>query len=586
MKGLTLTEREQTRLQVLNGLVAHRIATHEAATILGLSERHTWRMLAAYRKEGAAALAHGNRGRRPRNAVAEEIRQRVITLARTRYEGFNHTHLTEILAEREGVALTRSTVRTILLSAGLPSPRYRRPPRHRYRRQRMPQEGMLLQLDGSYHAWLEDRGPWLTLLLAVDDATGTVPHGVFREREDTQGYFTLMKSIVTRHGIPLGVYTDRHSIFQSPDQRLKEVPATRAIMPTQCGRALRELGITQVFAHSPEAKGRVERANGTFQDRLVAELRLAGASTLKEANDVLSEFLPRYNTRFGVPPAQAGSAYRVPDAGLDLDGVLCLKERRRVAKDNTVQYHGRTLQLFPHSDRPSYAGARVEVQERLDGRILVSYRGTVLTPQEAPPLAASLRAQAYAVPKSAAPEDPEPPPPPIRKRPSPVTWYEDSELKRRHRELVVEGMERARQLGKRIGRPSVTERDGFPQRFAAVAERIGPGGLSLRRAAKELEIGFATLKRLLDAPMPPEATPAAQGSSFSPVHVKIVHHNKPVGKVAGGMGGCPPCPQASPLHQAASPNRDDASQMCRKEAQATAMSDEYAERAPRTTLLT
>ena len=321
----------------------------------------------------------------------------------------------------------------------------------------------------------------------------------------------------------------------------------------------------------------------------MAELRLAGASTPKEANDVLSEFLPRYNTRFGVPAAQAGSAFRVPDAGLDIDGVMCLKERRRVAKDNTVQYHGRTLQLFPHSDRPSYAGARVEVQERLDGRILVSYRGTVLTPQEAPPLAASLRAQAYAAPKSAAPEDPELPTPAIRKRPSPVTWYEDSELKRRHRELVMVGMERARQLGRRIGRPPVTERDGFPQRFAAVVERIGSGGLSLRRAAKELEIGFATLKRLLDAPMPPEATPAAynrEESSFSPVHVKIVHHNKPVGKVAGGMGGCPPCPRVSPRPQAASPTRNDSSHLCRKEAQSTGASDEYAGQAPRMMLLT
>ena len=265
MKGLTLTEREQTRLQVLNRLVAQRIATYEAATILGLSERHTWRMLAAYRKEGAAALAHGNRGRRPPNAVAEETRQRVITLSRTRYAGLNHTHLTEILAEREGVVLTRSTVRSILLSAGLPSPRYRRPPRHRHRRQRMPQEGMLLQLDGSYHAWLEERGPWLTLLLAVDDATGTVPYGVFREREDTHGYFMLLKGIIDRHGIPLGVYTDRHSVFQSPDQRLEGDSGTLDRKPTQCGRALRELGITQVFAHSPEAKGRVERANGTFQ---------------------------------------------------------------------------------------------------------------------------------------------------------------------------------------------------------------------------------------------------------------------------------------------------------------------------------
>ena len=201
------------------------------------------------------------------------------------------------MSEREGVVLSRSTVRSILLSAGLPSPRYRRPPRHRHRRHRMSQEGMLLQLDGSYHAWLEDRGSWLTLLLAVDDATGTVPYEVFREREDTQGYFELLEGIIARHGIPLGVYTDRHSVFQSPGQRLGEDSGTLGITPTQWGRALRELGVTQVFAHSPEAKGRVERANGTFQDRLVSELRLANAGTLEEANGVLSEFLPRFNAR-------------------------------------------------------------------------------------------------------------------------------------------------------------------------------------------------------------------------------------------------------------------------------------------------
>ena len=295
MKGLTLTQREQTRLQVLNRLVAQQLTTREAAAILGLSERHTWRMLAAYRKEGAAALAHGNRGRRPRNAVGAETRQKVTTLARTRYAGFNHTHLAEIMSEKEGVALSRSTVRSILLSAGLPSPRYRRPPRHRHRRQRMPQEGMLLQLDGSYHAWLEDRGPWFTLLLAVDDATGTAPYGVLREREDTHGYFELLEGIIARHGIPLGVYTDRHAVFQSPGQRLEKESGVLNITPTQWGRALREIGVTQVFAHSPEAKGRVERANGTFQDRLVSELRLANASTLEEANDVLRKFLPRFN---------------------------------------------------------------------------------------------------------------------------------------------------------------------------------------------------------------------------------------------------------------------------------------------------
>ena len=509
MKGLTLTQREQTRLQVLNRLVAQQLTTREAAAILGLSERHTWRMLAAYRKEGAAALAHGNRGRRPRNAVGEETRRKVIALAQARYAGFNHTHLAEIIAEREGMGLSRSTVRNILLSAGLPSSRYRRPPRHRHRRQRMPQEGMLLQLDGSYHAWLEDRGPWLTLLLAVDDATGTVPYGVLREREDTQGYFELLEGIIARHGIPLGVYTDRHAVFQSPGQRLDKESGALGITPTQWGRALRELGVTQVFAHSPEAKGRVERANGTFQDRLVSELRLANANTLEEANDVLSDFLPRFNARFGVPATQAGSVYRVLDSGLDIGGILCHKERRKVAKDNTVQYHGRSLQLFPHADRPSYAGARVEVQERLDGSLFVSYRGTALIPSEAPALAASLRAQTTAIQEAMSPAPEHTPewerqPSTLGKPSSPILWYEDSELKRRHRELVKEGMERARKQGKRIGRPSVTERDGFAERFTQVVERIGPGGLSRRQAASELDIGYATLKRLLDDGRPPE----------------------------------------------------------------------------------
>ena len=254
----------------------------------------------------------------------------------------------------------------------------------------------------------------------------------------------------------------------------------------------------------------MERANGTFQDRLVSELRLANAGTLEEANGVLSEFLPRFNARFGVPAAQAESAYRVPDAGLEIAGVLCHKERRRVAKDNTVQYQGRTLQLFPGAGRSSYAGARVEVQERLDGSLLVSYRGVALTPSEAPVLVASLQDQAGAIPKeiSPAPEqmpgwERQPSIPTLGKQSSPTIWYEDSKLKRRHRELAKVGMERARKRGKRIGRPPVTERDGFAERFIEVVERIGPGGLSRRQAARELDIGFATLKRLLEAGEPP-----------------------------------------------------------------------------------
>jgi len=144
------------------------------------------------------------------------VQAKIRALARERYQGVNHTHLTELLAEREGAVLSRSTVRRLLVDAGLPSPRHRRPPRHRCRRMRMPQEGMLLQVDGSHHRWLEDRGPWVTLLLAVDDATGTVPYALFWDREDTEGYFRLMTGIVQRRGIPLALYSDRHIVFRHP----------------------------------------------------------------------------------------------------------------------------------------------------------------------------------------------------------------------------------------------------------------------------------------------------------------------------------------------------------------------------------
>ncbi|MDA0988240.1 MAG: ISNCY family transposase, partial [Chloroflexi bacterium] len=224
------------------------------------------------------------------------IREKVIAVARDRYSGVNHTHMTELLAEREGLALSRSTVRRLLVGAGLPSPRYRRQPRRRMRRQRMPQEGMLLQLDGSHHAWLEERGPILCLLLAIDDATGTAPHALFQERETTKGYLLLMHGIVQKQGIPLAVYTDRHAAL-TPHRPASRDASPDPRKPTQVARALRELGVSQLFALSPEAKGRVERANGTFQDRLVAELWLAGASTMDEANRVLEAFLLKINQK-------------------------------------------------------------------------------------------------------------------------------------------------------------------------------------------------------------------------------------------------------------------------------------------------
>jgi len=517
MKGLTLTQREQGRLQTLNLVLEGKMGVGEAAYVLGLSERHTWRILSEYRKGGAAALGHGNRNRLPSNATSPIVKAQVIALACERYQGVNHSHLTELLEKREFISLSRSTVRRFLVDAGIPSPRHRRPPRHRYRRERMPQEGMLVQIDGSHHRWLEERGPWLTLILAVDDATGSVPYALFREQEDTAGYFQLMTGIIKGRGIPLALYSDRHTVFRHPvpvNDTVESLPLDKA-KPTQFGRAMRELGVTQVLAHSPEAKGRVERANGTFQDRLVSELRLSGASNINEANSFLEAFLPRFNERFGVPASDPEPAYRPVAPDLDVAAALCFKERRKVANDNTVQYKGQTIQIFPGNGRSSYARTHVEVQERLDGQLVVYYRGKIIVPGEASPLAISLRARANAALEngseemlsSSFPENEETEnDSAINKPQSRIIWYEDSEMKRIHRDLVKAGMEQARQRGKRIGRPRVTERPEFQQRFADVIQRIGPGRLSRRQAAKELSIGYATLKRLLDKQIQPADT--------------------------------------------------------------------------------
>ena len=281
-----MTQKEQTRLQVLNSLLAEHIALDQAAELMGVSPRHTRRILAAYQERGAAALAHGHRGRRPANAIPEATRSQVVHLARTVYEGANHTHLSELLSEREGVDMGRTTLRRILANAGLSSPRRRRPPKHRVRRQRMPREGMLIQLDGSYHPWLGEDGPQFTILFAVDDATGCVVNALFCDHENTSSYFLLMQGLLRRFGIPLALYTDRHPVFK---HKSEYQPAGT---PTQFGRAMAELGVQVIFALSPQAKGRVERTARTFQDRLITELRLARATTLEQARAVLKQFLP------------------------------------------------------------------------------------------------------------------------------------------------------------------------------------------------------------------------------------------------------------------------------------------------------
>ena len=254
----------------------------------------------------------------------------MVHLARTVYAGANHTHLSELLSEREGIG--RTTLRRILVNAGLSSPQRRRPPKHRVRRQRMPREGMLIQPDDGHHPWLWNRRSPFALLLAVDDATGTVVDALFSEREDAHSYFVLMRGLVQFRGVPVALYTDRHGVFKhTPGSGLDGAS-------TQFSRAMDELGIQMIFARSPQAKGRVERTAGTFQDRLITELRLAGTSSIGAANTVLEQFLPRFNRRFQVPPQYPEPAFRPLDPELSLGTLLrCFKHRRRVPRDNSAR---------------------------------------------------------------------------------------------------------------------------------------------------------------------------------------------------------------------------------------------------------
>lgn len=377
-----MTKKEEQRARVLTAVVDGRLEVGQAAAVLGLSERQVWRLLRVYRDEGPAGLVHGNRGRAsPRRLPADE-RSKVVQSASTTYAGLNTSHLAELLVEREGFTLSRASVQRILQEAGLVGGKKRRP-RHRSRRERRPQEGMLLQLDGSHHDWLEGRGPRLVLLGAIDDATSSVAALRFHPTEDSAGYFLLLGDLIRSKGLPVALYADKHGVFRPSAGETIQEQLTGRRDPSQFGRAVDELGIHLLFAHSPQAKGRIERLWGTLQSRLVAELRLASCNSLAEANRFLSSFIPRFNARFAVPPADITSAYQPLPRGLDLDTALCRKHLRVVLKDNTVRCfpsQGQPLafQILPGPGNRSYAGLRVELRDYPDGRAEVVLDGRVL----------------------------------------------------------------------------------------------------------------------------------------------------------------------------------------------------------------
>jgi transposase len=391
METITMTTREQRRAWVLTRVLKLELTMTEAAEMVGLSERQLWRLRVAFERDGPAGLVHGNRGRPSGRRLPASLRGRIIELRRTTYADINDTHLAELLAEREGIDISRPSLQRILRAAGLASPRRRRPPRHRSRRERMAAEGLLLQLDGSRHDWLEGRGPWLTLVGSIDDATGMVPAATFRAQEDAAAYFEILASTIADHGLPGALYHDRHSAFAPTSPGPTEPGAPVEL--SQVGRALIELGIGSIVARSAQGKGRVERLWGTFQDRLVVELRLAGVTDRAGANELLAGFLPRFNSRFAVPAADPVPAWRPVPPDVRLDRVLVFKYRCKVARDHTIRLDGLSLQLPPGRGGRGYAGRLVEVHVRLDGSIVAFDGSRELAVRAAPPDPVQLRAQ-------------------------------------------------------------------------------------------------------------------------------------------------------------------------------------------------
>ena len=373
----TLNQKELQRVSVISACSKGDMACARAAVLLCLSVRHVKRLKKRMREEGEAALAHANRGRPSHRRLPDAVRQRIVQLARNTYAGFNDHHLCEKLVEREGFSLCRETLRRLLRQNGLGSPRKRRAPAHRQRRVPSARLGELVQLDGSPHDWLQGRGPWLTALGMQDDATGKILAAQFFPAETTLGYLCLLRQLLRRFGVPLAFYGDHSSIFVRNDDRwtVEEQLAGKR-QPTQFGRALEQLGVTFIAAHSPQAKGRVERLWGVLQDRLTSELRLAKAADIDSANAVLRKFIADYNRRFARQPRENATAWR--PAPENLERICCFLHERIVSNDNVVQWEGRHFQIPQQARRFSFAGATVQIYQALDGRVSLYYGDTRL----------------------------------------------------------------------------------------------------------------------------------------------------------------------------------------------------------------
>jgi transposase len=365
--------RDEKRLKIIQRVFRGELTVMQAAVVLGISERQSYRIKARVKTCGAKGVLHGNRGRPCKRRIKENTVKRILELARGKYKDFNDHHVTEKLESEEKIELSREKVRRILRAHGIASPKKRRGIKHRSRRERRASEGMMLQVDGSPHNWLEGRGPRLCLIGAIDDATGKVVGAFFQQAESSWAYFTLFSSIFRQHGLPQSIYSDRHSVFWTDREPTMEEQLVNKRPTTEVGRGLEQLGVTLILAGSPQAKGRIERLWGTFQDRLVSELRLAGAKTPQQAQAVLDRYLPVHNRRFSKPARNAEPAWRKVSA-LQIQQALCFKERRTVAKDNTITFDATVFQIPKLSPFRSHANKRIDVHVLLDGGVEFFYQ--------------------------------------------------------------------------------------------------------------------------------------------------------------------------------------------------------------------
>ncbi|SMF39533.1 Integrase core domain-containing protein [Azospirillum oryzae] len=373
MGWITMSERDLQRVEVLGEVLSGRRGIGSAASVLGLSERQVWRLLARYKAGGGGALVHRGRGLPSNRRLGDDVREQALELVRSRYGDFGPTLAAEMLRDRHGLTVSRETLRQWMAAAGLWLSRRQRRQFHppRLRRERF---GELIQIDGSEHRWFEDRAEPCTLLVFIDDATGRLMQLRFAVSESAFSYFEALEGYLNAHGRPLAFYSDKYSVF-----RVSQREAKGGQGMTQFGRALAELNIEILCANSSQAKGRVERVNRTLQDRLVKELRLAGVTGIEAGNAFLPGFVDRFNARFALPPARPDDLHRPLTMAPDrLRQVLCWREQRHVGQQLTLSYERKLIMLEETELTRGLVGQYVDTYAFADGRLEVRWKGVAL----------------------------------------------------------------------------------------------------------------------------------------------------------------------------------------------------------------